>query len=450
MKLLEIGLLVCTAIILYGYVFGYGTRWRNIVLSIIGVVVLLFHIFIEGLRIQSLLLYGIFGVCLVFVVISFVRKTREGERKKWKRVVAGGLGTIALAVTMAVPLYLLPIVTLPEPTGPYEIGVTNFHWVDPDREEVEGVNGNRELMVRIWYPAELTEGGLKAPYAFDPSYTELVSKELPYYYKALLYSVIQTETHSFANVPVADHGAPYPVLILSPGYGNSNFMYTSQAETLASHGYIVCSIEHTYYTGLPTLFPDGRIVYEQIDLEDGRDLDEEITVWVDDVQFVLDQLQKWNESDPQNLLNGRLDMDRVGMLGHSFGGATTAQVMHQDPRIRAGVNMDGFLFGSLIEEGLDYPFMYMSGVEEVSMEGPDGKKVEEAELPEEFREFIADDKRRKEGALKNNGLYVVIENAEHESFSDWMLYSPLLLDRDLPMLDQINKTLLDFFDEHLK
>jgi hypothetical protein len=55
------------------------------------------------------------------------------------------------------------------------------------------------------------------------------------------------------------------------------------------------------------------------------------------------------------------DVKRVGAFGHSNGGATSATAMRADHRIRAGVNLDGAVFGPVVERGLDPPFGTMHG-----------------------------------------------------------------------------------------
>ena len=57
----------------------------------------------------------------------------------------------------------------PKPTGSYEVGMWQYHWIDTTRQETRGhdpAHPHRELMVKAWYPAEITSAGAKAtPYA---------------------------------------------------------------------------------------------------------------------------------------------------------------------------------------------------------------------------------------------------------------------------------------------
>jgi predicted dienelactone hydrolase len=84
-----------------------------------------------------------------------------------------------------------------------------------------------------------------------------------------------------------------------------------------------------------------------------------LTAWTADIAFALDQLERWNTSDASDKFKGRLDMTRVGVFGHSFGGATAAQFCHDDSRCKAGIDVDGQPFGSVIQAGLRQPFMIL-------------------------------------------------------------------------------------------
>ncbi len=142
--------------------------------------------------------------------------------------------------------------------------------------------------------------------------------------------------------------------------------YSTLAEDLASHGYIVVGFDAPYRTGL-VVFPDGRVIartqennpenYEG-QPQAGR-LNELLTAWTADIGFVLDRLERLNTSDPPGKFAGRLDMTRVGIFGHSFGGAQAAQFCSQESRCKAGIDVDGRPLGSVVQAGLHQPFMFL-------------------------------------------------------------------------------------------
>jgi dienelactone hydrolase len=167
------------------------------------------------------------------------------------------------------------------------------------------------------------------------------------------------QRQAFANAPVRP--GRWPVVLLSPGFRSTREMHSNVVDDLASHGYAVISISHTYEATLVE-FPDGRLVWTLITNREPATMKTAIDARVADMKFVLDTLPgklKW------------LDFTRVGAMGHSYGGYTAAESMLHDPRIRAGVDVDGtlehtgsgttYLPGEVVQQGLDRPFLLVGG-----------------------------------------------------------------------------------------
>jgi pimeloyl-ACP methyl ester carboxylesterase len=145
--------------------------------------------------------------------------------------------------------------------------------------------------------------------------------------------------------------------------------YTAILEEIASHGYVVIALTHPYSTDA-VAFSNGRVInlngngtrllsVLSSDPEYGEQVgDHTVDVWASDALFVLDQLHGLNSEDA--LLGGHLDLEHIGMFGHSFGGATAAEAAYRDDRILAVINMDGAFFGSVDDDGLGQPFMFMA------------------------------------------------------------------------------------------
>jgi pimeloyl-ACP methyl ester carboxylesterase len=128
---------------------------------------------------------------------------------------------------------------------------------------------------------------------------------------------------------------------------------------LSSTGYIVVTIDHTYDAGIVT-FPDNTTILAA-NITTDTQIVEDLNIRVKDVSFVLDQLIR--PSVISTLIPGRtcgIDTCKVGIYGHSFGGATAAEAMLSDPRLIGGINLDGTFFGSVIDRGLNKPFMIMA------------------------------------------------------------------------------------------
>jgi hypothetical protein len=89
------------------------------------------------------------------------------------------------------------------------------------------------------------------------------------------------------------------------------------------------------------------------------DVERLINIRAADAGFVLDQLSRLAQLDPGSPLAGHLDLQHVGIIGHSIGGATAVQVMRTDPRCKVAVNLDGKLFGSQSAAHLNGPLLWI-------------------------------------------------------------------------------------------
>lgn len=264
---------------------------------------------------------------------------------------------MALAVVMALFIAALPIhaqeaLIFPEPTGEHQVGVVSHLLEDGNREEIftEEEGDQREVLITVYYPAEPAADAETAPYLDDTMQEILgVPPEL----------ADSIQTHVYADAPIVDDR--FPVLIFSPGMGALPQDYSSLHIEAASHGYVVAAIWHPYSTGI-TVFPDGRLVPASeagyVALETSPEAEAQVgAVWAGDMIYVLDQLEQFNEDDA--LLAGHLDLERVGVFGHSFGGGAATEASYLDSRFQAGINMDGPLFGNVVEESVSQPFMVM-------------------------------------------------------------------------------------------
>lgn len=136
----------------------------------------------------------------------------------------------------------------------------------------------------------------------------------------------------------------YPLVLFSSGLGNLRLFYSAMAQQIASQGYVVVTIDHTYDAGI-VVFPDNTTVLAA-NITSDEQIVEDLEVRVKDVSFVLDQLS--GGLIVPGLENGcSIDTKRVGIFGHSLGGATAASAILADSRLAGGMNLDGTLFGPL-------------------------------------------------------------------------------------------------------
>ncbi|MFD8498790.1 alpha/beta hydrolase family protein [Amycolatopsis sp. NPDC059657] len=247
----------------------------------------------------------------------------------------------------------LPQLTLPAPTGVFPVGTSSVHLTDTSRPDPWVPENRRELMVTLWYPA--WPGGERAQY-MTPAESELLLKdEAP---PGLPHDILSTvRTNAAKNAKPLGLNHSLPLIVLSPGYTKPRATLTSLAEDLASHGYVVAGIEHTYESA-GTSFPDGRVVSCV-----SCDLQHDDAFWLKvgagraaDVSFVLDELVKPAARWPGAAL---IDPRRMAMAGHSAGGASSIPALLNDSRLRAGVNIDGLQSTPVPDTGLARPFLFL-------------------------------------------------------------------------------------------
>ncbi|MEU6167886.1 alpha/beta hydrolase family protein [Streptomyces tanashiensis] len=255
--------------------------------------------------------------------------------------------------------------TLPAPTGPYAVGSTVLPLVDRSRTDpwVPTADG-RALMVTLHYPAARSGGGRPAPYATRDEARLLAAQLGPGVSGDVL---ARTRTHSRTGVRPAS--GRHPLVLLSPGFGVSRWTLTHLAEDLASRGYVVASVDHAYESYGISL-PGGRTLtcVACTALDEGGVHGSVVTsTRAADMRYVLDRLTGpepvWRYADV-------IDARRVGMAGHSIGGASAATAMAADPRIDAGINMDGAFWEDLPADGLrGRPFLMLGTHDSMHLPG---------------------------------------------------------------------------------
>ncbi|WLQ49986.1 esterase [Streptomyces poriferorum] len=327
--------------------------------------------------------------------MTAVPRTRTHNRRQ---VLVTGLAATAALATSAVPSVAagspdrstagsdrpvradLPTARLPRPTGPFGVGSTILHLVDRSRTDPWAPDASpyRELMVSVRYPA--------APRGAAPRVPQMPAAAAAHFggpegAAALNLGMAPgsadwgaTLSHARQDAPVHPRAGRLPVVLYSPGLGDPRTWNTALVDDLASHGYAVVTVDHTY-EATEVEFPGGRLATMRIfDGAPPSDPDavsallrKVVAVRVADTRFVLDRLPELNRTRFGDVL----DLRRIGMFGHSAGGFTTAQAMHDDRRIRAGINMDGqmdYVGGALPDgsrlstvalEGLDRPLLLM-------------------------------------------------------------------------------------------
>jgi predicted dienelactone hydrolase len=217
-------------------------------------------------------------------------------------------------------------------------------------------------MVSVWYPARRTHGQSVYPW-LPPGAWERFGQD-----NGVPPGTVRVPlTHGRVDAPVDRSRRGRPLILYSPGLGGNRDSSTVLVEELVSRGYVVATIDHTHDAS-QVEFPDGRVEVSAVPPITPEVAAKVVAVRVADTRFVLDSLVALNaggnpDAEQRPLpagLRGALDLSRVGMFGHSLGGATAAQAMYEDRRIKAGVNLDGTMVGAVVDAGLDRPFMLVA------------------------------------------------------------------------------------------
>lgn len=490
MRALEITFLILTLFVLIRSLKNDGSM--SFASSIYGCTFLVFviHLIIEGWRWQMVPAYAagiiILGIGVKRKFLNHDAGTQPHSRllTLWK-ILFSGAGILLLIVS-GVLSWALPVFKIPTPTGEYQVGTKQWYLMDKSRRETftDNPDDYREISVWGWYPANVSGMSRRSEYLknrrltgkavlTDPNASDMLGLTwLGEAAAVILFDDLRlVRTHSYQEAPVSQKKGPYPVLVFSHGYGAIAVQNTALMEELASHGYAVFSIGHTYES-IVEIFPDGRMMRfspkNEIDMTISNlgkgaekiktgDLEasialmkkfntpeawgDSLNIWTADTQFVIDWLEKMNTDDPAGPFYGKLDLNKLGVFGMSFGGATASQVLFEDHRVKAAINLDGGLpVGDLIDRPLNKPYMYMNSEPSTAL----------AEVNQTVFDYMM-------GRSDTAFYSMTVTGSKHNNFMDLSVYSPLLKYTGLlgdidgyKMLKIMNAYALAFFNRHLK
>jgi dienelactone hydrolase len=273
-------------------------------------------------------------------------------------------------------------------------------------------------MVQAWYPADTSAAQApRAPYLPEIARTgpALAHKlGLPPFF---LSHLAHARSRSHERAPFASSLGRVPLILFSHGLGGVRAQNTSTFETLASHGYIVVSIDHTD-DAAAVVFPNGDLVLRNLDVPPVQTAAEAtsrkaaaVLTRTADVRRVADFLAGSTGIRPPAPLEKHVDATRLGVFGHSLGGSTAVEVCRVDARFSACASLDGYIYGEAEATGLSQPFLLLQREPDVPPDPED--------LREQQREaFIA--------RLGGPSCRLRVARAGHYDFMDVAAFSPLL------------------------
>jgi hypothetical protein len=362
------------------------------------------------------------------------------------------------ASATAAPLIAGPLhgQLLPVPSGRMVVGVTRVAWVDSSRKDPLTAQTGRPVVVEFWYPA--AAAGAPAPYLDESTVAWFSARGTPEERRQTS-SARTVRTHSTSNaVPL---GGPARSLILfSHGGGMFPAQYTSLLEELASHGYIVAAITHG---GLaPVLIVPGDTIVMSPDrplppAEMNQAIEGRVRLIAADLQFVVQRLILGQR--PPILAGASIDVERVGVAGHSIGGVAAMSLCRDRSPFVACANMDGILAGlPVLKDRGQSPsgaVLFMTkGVGETpppNFRGPDGRPASAESWPAIRTRMVS----RIDSALSlhaGRAVEVTYLGAQHRSFSDFALLPESAggASGGPELVAMMRRTLLTFFDRELR
>ncbi len=295
-------------------------------------------------------------------------------------------------------------IEFPSLTGLHSVGYKNLEFTDDDREDPYNHGHSRKIKVTIYYPSNgastlepygdeevvFWETELKKPLEDH----DMTQKE----FESILHELRCTQV--FKSKDATPATGPFPVILFEHGFGVTAGSYQRIILELVSHGYVVIAPGHPNIA-TTVIFEDGTKAF----LKAGRDALMFETAFLD-TQFILRQIDSIASTTPS------MDLTKIGMIGHSLGGATTVKTTRLNPHILAGISLDA----PISHDTYDY-----DGDERtVSKLESDIKLDYGSDFEKPFLHIFADKPMCDPSSvhLKNNNFKAVIKGTEHNSFAD--------------------------------
>lgn len=327
-------------------------------------------------------------------------------RVAWKLPLAAAV-CAALAFGIVLGMHLIR--GLPPPAGPFQVGTVLWDVSHSGKGSPPGESGACPVSVQLWYPAEPRSADGRAPYR--PNGASLFS------------AARWVRTGATLNAAVSSRRSRYPVLVYLPAWGGSQGENTLLVRDLASRGFIVAAIgyDDPACAGVNGS-PDGGA---GTDMDFSSQAAFEHTVGVahqkiervaNAASHVIDALETLDRVDPTGRFRNRLDLDRIGAVGYSLGGAIAVQLSWRDRRVKGAVNIDGWLFDAAPGGWIEQPLMIISDdtppATPADLSSPDPGRHYPAALND------TDSRRISSGLAKHGGVYLVVLGSEHGDFAD--------------------------------
>ncbi|MCH1625387.1 alpha/beta hydrolase family protein [Ferdinandcohnia quinoae] len=310
---------------------------------------------------------------------------------------------------------------------------------DFDRKEVfDDRKEFHSFPVSIYYPTNENTTNKPLTSLFEPAIEKAIE----------IFSMVGINEEKLKEVIISikENAEPvqntsYPVLLFSPGFGIDRDLYIESISAIVQKGYIVVAIS-VPYDSFATVFPDGEFIFQAEHFPDDQS---QIESRMKDASLVLDHLEKWNQEE---FFNGIFDTNRVGVMGHSLGGATVFNLATIDERLSCAVLYDASLF--LVDNKIpNIPVLNLrqeaSSYEEY-LEAISGG--DDAQTSEEIARVFIEKQKNMYDFLPASSSFMKVIGANHLSFST---IGRLLSGAETPDVTKtINELTIAFLNDFLK
>lgn len=308
----------------------------------------------------------------------------------------------------------------PQTTGQYSVGTRSDYWIDRNRVDPFAQQSGvlREFTVKWWYPSDDQSLGKQFPYMPDKIQIlkERMRQQAWYIPECLRNSLLNITVQSIPQATICSSKKLFPVIVISHGYGAWKELYTSFAQELASHGYVVIGLDHPGLSDL-IVFPDNRVsrIAPQFTKSHTRSSEENDKFYADafkqcipDIRFIVDKIVDTN-NDKSSDFYLKLDLERIGIMGHSMGGIVALEACRTDERCKAVIVMDLWRSDVNSTQALAKPCLFLLGEHSFMMQDDPWFKNQRHQI---------------ETFCTNSAPYcsqVIIKTAGHDAFYDLIL-----------------------------
>ena len=322
------------------------------------------------------------------IAAIFMRCRRAARRAT--RIAALTIFVIGI-LAAAIPYYLFPLFSLPEPDGRYPIGATRIELVDTARRGVleDGPGEPRRMIVQLWYPASSSGEPIARylPRATIVADAGSIARNAFHHPFELLH-LAAVPTHARRDAEPA--GGSHPLFVFNHGYTMYPAQNTPLFERLASHGYVVASISHPYDSArqqfadgwsrettplvvtpamaeaLGALVKDQSVAawrrhfpaYAAAAKEDR--LMRSTAAWLSDTRFALAALERARPSTLARRVARSVDYSRLAFGDMSIAGGIAAEACVEEPRCRAAISLDGVTYDpAMFDRAAGRPMLWL-------------------------------------------------------------------------------------------